>query len=196
MTPPRPPQYASRRLKARKSLDIVARSCRACPRLPPAYGVHVLRDHRCRRPAEPQGAREVNRHDIAHGVRHMRPYALQSQRDERASNFAALASAFAVAAANLAAAFCSAAMARSSAFCAVATFFVAAAWAFVKVATGFRTPRFALFLAAALRGPFFAAALRATFLAARFFGTIAISISNLAAFLSSAVTNSESISAS
>jgi hypothetical protein len=115
-----------------------------------------------------------------------RAYALRSQRDERASNFAALASAFAFAAANLAATFCSAAMARSSAFCAVATFFVAAAWVFVKVATGFWTPRFTLFLAAALRGPFFAAG---------FFGTLAISISNLAAILSSAVTNSESISA-
>jgi hypothetical protein len=68
-------------------------------------------------------------------------------------------------------------MARSSAFCAVATFFVAAAWVFVKVATGFRAPRFTLFLAAG------------------FFRTIAISISNLAAILSSAVTNSESISA-
>ena len=113
-------------------------------------------------------------------------YALRSQRDERASNFAALASAFAVAAANLAATFCSAAMARSSAFCAVATFFVAAAWVFVKVATGFRTPRFTLFLAAALRGPIFGAG---------FFGTLAISISNLAAILSSAVTDSESISA-
>jgi len=78
------------------------------------------------------------------------------------------------------------AMARSSAFCAVATFFVAAAWVFVKVATGFRTPRFTLFLAAALRGPFFAAG---------FFGTLAISISNLGAILSYAVTNSESISA-
>ena len=100
-----------------------------------------------------------------------------SQRDEAASNFAALASAFAVAAANLAAAFCSAAMARSSAFCAVATFFVAAAWVFVKVATGFRTPRFTLLLAAG------------------FFGILAISISNLAAILWSAVTNCESISA-
>ena len=86
-------------------------------------------------------------------------------------------------------------MARSSAFCAVATFFVAAAWVFVKVETGFRTPRFTLLLAAALRGPFFAAALPATFLAAGFFETIAISISNLAAILSSAVTNSESMSA-
>ena len=106
-----------------------------------------------------------------------RAYALRIQRDERASNFAALASAFAVAAANLAATFCCAAMARSSAFCAVATFFVAAAWVFVKVATGFRAPRFTLFLAAG------------------FFRTIDISISNLAAILSSAVTNSESISA-